>query len=242
MSSINTGSIDVSYPVPGVNNSSQGFRDNFTAIKNNLDTAGTEITDLQNKAIVKSALTGVTLNNDMANTLISNALTLGFRNTTFNLGNNLNGNVNIDITKGDVHYGTLTGNINLQFSKWAPTNTQSSVQVIFTVSNPNANYVINFPSAVDDGTTTLENYVGTGAGGYITVPTGVSRLHFNFTTVNCGLNIEVQPLDRPRNGLRGNVPSTATSPGFPGQVAFDSNYIYVCVAVNSWKRVGLSTW
>ena len=91
MSSINTNGINVNYPVPGVNNNSQGFRDNFAAIKTNLDTAGTEITDLQNKVVLKAALDNSTLNNDMANTLISNALTKNFRASTYNLGNSISG-------------------------------------------------------------------------------------------------------------------------------------------------------
>ena len=71
MSAINTNGINVSYPVPGVNNDSQGFRDNFTSITTNLNTAATEITDVQKKAVVKSALTNTTINNDMANTLLT---------------------------------------------------------------------------------------------------------------------------------------------------------------------------
>ena len=47
MSSINTNPINVNYPVPGVNNNSQGFRDNFASIVTNLNTAATEITKLQ---------------------------------------------------------------------------------------------------------------------------------------------------------------------------------------------------
>ena len=53
MSTINTNALDVNYPIPGVNNNSQGFRDNFASIKTNLNTAATEITDLQNKVVVK---------------------------------------------------------------------------------------------------------------------------------------------------------------------------------------------
>jgi hypothetical protein len=37
-----------------------------------------------------------------------------------------------------------------------------------------------------------------------------------------------------------SVPLTATSDGVAGQIAYDANYIYVCVAPNSWKRTGLS--
>lgn len=37
-------------------------------------------------------------------------------------------------------------------------------------------------------------------------------------------------------------PSTASSTGTAGQIAYDSGYIYVCVATNTWKRAALSTW
>lgn len=198
MSAIDTGSIDVAFPVPGVNNNSQGFRDNFSAIKTNLDSAGQEITDLQQKAVVKSALVDVPLNNDMANTLISNALTQNFRATTYNLGDNVTGTINIDVTAGDVQYASISGNVNLNFSKWAPAGTQSNVQLILSVTNSTANWSIGFPNNVTDGLTTLENYTGSGQGGSATVPVGVTRLHYNFTTIDCGTNIEVQPLDRPR--------------------------------------------
>lgn len=39
--------IDAAYPVAGVDNDTQGFRDNFSIIKNNFAAAYTEITDLQ---------------------------------------------------------------------------------------------------------------------------------------------------------------------------------------------------
>ena len=38
------------------------------------------------------------------------------------------------------------------------------------------------------------------------------------------------------------TPSSASDVGFPGQIAWDSDYIYVCVALDTWKRVALSTW
>lgn len=36
--------------------------------------------------------------------------------------------------------------------------------------------------------------------------------------------------------------TTATDPGTKGEICWDSNYIYVCVATNTWKRTGLSSW
>jgi hypothetical protein len=55
-SAITTTNIDVTFPVPGADNDTSGFRTNFGAIKNALDTAQAEISDLQ---IINSALTSI---------------------------------------------------------------------------------------------------------------------------------------------------------------------------------------
>lgn len=41
---------------------------------------------------------------------------------------------------------------------------------------------------------------------------------------------------------KASVPTTASDPGATGQVSWDADYFYVCVAQNTWKRVALSTW
>jgi len=71
-SNINTTTIDTAYPVAGQDNDSQGFRDNFTNINDNFTEAKTEIEDLQSKVLLKSALTGSSLDNDMDGEVISN--------------------------------------------------------------------------------------------------------------------------------------------------------------------------
>ena len=54
-SNIVPGNIDGTYPKAGQDNSSQGFRDNFTAIKNNFTEAKSEIEAMQtNKANLNS--------------------------------------------------------------------------------------------------------------------------------------------------------------------------------------------
>jgi hypothetical protein len=35
------------------------------------------------------------------------------------------------------------------------------------------------------------------------------------------------------------APATSTSPGLPGQITYDSNFLYVAIAKNQWKRVAL---
>jgi hypothetical protein len=39
-----------------------------------------------------------------------------------------------------------------------------------------------------------------------------------------------------------NVPATSTSTGTAGQIAYDTNYVYVAVATNTWRRAALSSW
>lgn len=39
-----------------------------------------------------------------------------------------------------------------------------------------------------------------------------------------------------------HTPSTAADTGVAGTVAWDSNYIYICTATNTWKRAALSSW
>ena len=38
------------------------------------------------------------------------------------------------------------------------------------------------------------------------------------------------------------APASATSTGTTGQIATDVNYIYLCVATNTWKRVAIADW
>lgn len=253
MSTINTNGIDVNYPVPGVNNSSQGFRDNFASIKNNLNIAGTEISDLQNKAVVKQALANSIINNDMANTLISNASTLGFRHTSYNLGGSLSGNVLIDLTLGDVQYGTIAANSNvtLQFGNWAPAGTQSNVQVVLTVQDSNS--FVQFPEEVtklngDYGVTLLENYANVANVATVSAPYGVTQLDYRLSTLDCGANITIEPYNRPQKAtqLVSRTPANIGALGdVAGTVCFDSTYLYVCTgtydgATPIWKRVTLN--
>lgn len=49
------------------------------------------------------------------------------------------------------------------------------------------------------------------------------------------------PLKQDRIASTG-APATATSTGTAGEIRYDSNYVYICVATNTWKRAALSTW
>jgi hypothetical protein len=38
------------------------------------------------------------------------------------------------------------------------------------------------------------------------------------------------------------VPASATATGTAGEIRFDANYMYHCVATNTWKRTAISSW
>ena len=228
-SQINTNGINVNYPVPGENNSSQGFRDNFAQIRTNLNTGAAEITDLQNKVVLKAALDNSVLNNDMANTLISNASTSGFRATTYNLGNALAGTVLVDVNRADVQYGAVQGDVIFQFGGWAPTNTESNVVLRLTVANTQAN--IQLPSQCissnnNFGVVLLENYANISGTATLTAPANTSILEYTFSTIDCGNTISVSPTNRPfqtTQVITRDPPSTGVQGDTNGAVAVSTS-------------------
>jgi hypothetical protein len=40
----------------------------------------------------------------------------------------------------------------------------------------------------------------------------------------------------------GTAPTTATDPGTAGDIRYDANYIYICVATDTWQRAAHATW
>lgn len=252
-SQINTNSIDVNYPVPGQNNSSQGFRTNFAGIKNNLDTAASEISDLQSKVIVKSALTGQTLDNDMNGALIKNALTQGFRSVVYNLGTNLSGSVVVDCSLGNVQIGSITGNVQISFSNWPPVNTESVIQLDLTFLSSTA--TVTFPTEVkisgNFGAETLQNFRSVGGQAVISCPVGVTRLELQLVTQDCGTSISIEPKNISRQATQivfGRSPTNVGSAGDrAGAICVDSNYLYMCIGTwdgttQIWRRIALQSY
>lgn len=147
-SQINFNNIDGTYPVAGQDNSSQGFRDNFTNTKNNFQVAYNEITDLQNKAILKSPLNNGTFNNDMQGNLIANPKFQGIRELIYDLGGSVSGSITVDFNTGAYQTMTLAGSTTIgSFANFGPTN-GSFARLKLEVIVPNTSYTLTFPSSV----------------------------------------------------------------------------------------------
>jgi|TARA_B100001778_G_scaffold37006_2_gene26790 hypothetical protein len=52
---------------------------------------------------------------------------------------------------------------------------------------------------------------------------------------------EVPDLPILNNSAGSTAPSTSSATGVAGQLAFDADYLYVCVSSNTWKRIALTS-
>lgn len=117
--------IDETYPVAGQDNNSQGFRDNFSIIKNALNTASSEITGLQDN----TAKTDV--DNNFNGVEISNAV---FLNNTLSVQNlsTQPSSFTINTQDADVFVATVStaADCTITFSNWPDNPRYRKITVI----------------------------------------------------------------------------------------------------------------
>ena len=129
-SQINFGAISTTYPVAGVDNNSQGFRDNFTAISAGLAVAKTELTALQANAVLKANLTtNAVVNNDLTGSTISNGMYNRFYGVYYS-GGTVSASSNIDLVNGPVQKFVLSGDATLTFTGWPTAGKMGLIRVL----------------------------------------------------------------------------------------------------------------
>jgi hypothetical protein len=208
-SQVNPNNIDGTYPVAGQDNDSQGFRDNFTNTSTNFQYAADEITDLQNNAVLKSALTGTVLDNNMLGSILSNAQLQDMSETRVALGT-LSGSVTINYVLGSVQTVTTAGSISLSFTNFPAAGAAGQVQVQITVTSPA--HTLTLPAAVSVNSSGIQ-----GISSNVITFAAVGTYSFDFITSNGGTTIIVnennkglQPFNNSAEDL---APSTAASLG-----------------------------
>jgi hypothetical protein len=190
-SQINPNDIDGNYPIAGVSNNTQGMRDNFTNTKTNFQYASDEITDLQSKVLLKAALTGTTLDNNLANNVMYNAQIRGFSGTTVAIANT-SGTINIDCNAGHYQSIYMAGNISLGFDSntWPTAGTAGMIRTQITVDQ--AGRTMALPVAVSNGVTGIQGF----SSNVITFAQA-GTYEFGFLTTTGGSNITMFDLNRP---------------------------------------------
>ena len=182
-SNINPNNIDGAYPVAGQDNNSQGFRDNFTNTSTNFQYAANEITDLQSKAVLKAALVGTTLDNNMQGSLLYNAQVQQITDTVNPLGT-ISGSIALLWTVGSYQTLTTNGAITLGLGNWPAAGVAASITLQVTVAS--TSHTLNFPTAVSVNTAGVQG-LNTSTNTIEFAATGVYT--FVFTTSNGGATI-----------------------------------------------------
>lgn len=133
MSNINTAAINVSYPIAGQDNDTQGFRDNFSNIVGALSTAKTEITALQTNAVLTANLT---TNGTVVNNLAGSTISNGILNQMYQIAyvNTVNSATYLDLTNGSTQSFTMTADVAFTFTNW-PASGQVGFMRLFLSSD-----------------------------------------------------------------------------------------------------------
>ena len=208
-SAINPNNIDGSYPVAGQDNNSQGFRDNFTNIKTNFSYAANEINDLQTNVLLKGALTGGTVDNNMNAGNIYNVNLYDVSTTAVAL-TGTSGAIAINYSTGQYQtIATTTGSVSLSFTDFPANGFYGAVRVAITISN--TGYTLSLPITVTQGITGIQGY---SAGTITFAATGTYV--FEFSSSNGGSSYCITDLSRPltafpaANITGGNISVTGT--------------------------------
>ena len=158
-SAINPNNINGAYPVAGQDNNSQGFRTNFTNTSTNFQYAAQEITDLQSKVVVNAQLAGganLSVQNNMLNSPLTNALVSDFAYTTVGLGS-VSGSFTVNYAVSHYQTATLAGDASVAFTNW-PISGQTGV-VSLQVTVPNIEYRLTLPTAVSQNINGIQGLV-----------------------------------------------------------------------------------
>ena len=195
-SQINPNDIDGAYPVAGQDNNSQGFRDNFTNTKTNFTYAAEEITDLQNNVLLKSALSGTTLDNNMGGSLLVDATIQDFGASRVAIGT-VSGAQTVNYASG--HYQTLTtsGSVSLTFSNWPAAGVQGWIIVRVTVTS--TAYTLTLPAPVGTGSSAASVLGIQGISSNVITFNETGTYEFQFHTEDGGSTVYLSELTRPRN-------------------------------------------
>ena len=234
-SAINPNDIDGTYPIAGQDNNSQGFRDNFTNTKTNFQYAASEITDLQNNAVLKAALTGTVLDNNMNGSGLSNASISDFSAVAVLLGT-LAGTVTINYISG--HYQTVTATsgsaISLAFTNFPSAGNFGIVRVAITINNTASTVVL--PAAVTIGTSNLQGY---SAGTISYDQTGTYT--YDFTTSDGGTTISIFDCSRNQDPIYLPSNQSLSGTGALGAISLATTATYIATTGISTATLATGT-
>ena len=203
-SNINPYTIDGTFPIANQDNPSQGFRDNFTNIKNNFIFAQSELDDLQSKVIVTSALNGQTISNDKAGTQIRRPQLASWTQSLVDLGA-IAGTSILDFNQANFQKITTAAPISLSFINWPASFGQGALGYglmrVWIVVGDTA-HTVTLPAGISIGVGDLAGSMPNGDGTYTITFDVPGNYIFDFSSVNGGTDYQIFDLSRNRSTFR----------------------------------------
>ena len=99
------------------------------------------------------------------------------------------------------------------------------------------NTYVGFQTRGNASTNTNETVIGSTA-----IGNGSNSMTFGNTSVTANYFSGFMRAASFRISALNTAPASATDTGTLGEIRWDANYMYVCTATNTWKRVAISTW
>lgn len=205
---------------------------NFSNVSNYSSTAGTVVTSAQPNITSLGTLSSLTVSGSGS----MSSLTVSGNVTATNIIGELVGNIS-----NAVYAGTVTTNAQPNITS---VGTLTSLTVTGNITTASGNVISGnvISSALIRGVTLQAS--GNLVGGNANISTSVNTVLVNASDVVAG-NISVGGITTTGSVSVGTILSSApqtkvsNAVGTTGQICWDSNYIYVCTATNTWKRVQL---
>ena len=218
-SNINPNNINGAYPVAGVDNDSQGFRTNFTNILNNFAFAQAEISDLQSKAILKSALTGTTLDNNMAGAVLSGVELRNSTQTRYDNGT-ISGSLTVDYTNGSYQQITTGGTVTITLTNFGAAGKMNDLTLKIIVTS--SAHTITFTNPPTGGVAGVDGWNGTGIS-YTSL--GAGTYYYQILTDDQGATTFIHELSGSNSATNVNISGGNVS-GLTSFVASNTQVMY----------------
>jgi hypothetical protein len=210
---------------------------------NNLTMTGGGVNGAEHARINGSGrmLLGTTTDNGVDRLQVSGSMNVSAKATA----QNLSVTNNISVTN-DINQGSGTANTNYTIlangtsSGWAGrmVGEYATGQFFFQHRNNTPTWTTCFSLNAfgGKGGTTFYDNAFIGGDGWLTVNgstnNGVDKLQVVGSTISTQYKLSAL----------NTAPATASSSGTLGEIRIDANYIYICTATNTWKRVAIATW